>query len=105
MTDDAALDLMTTTIESGGVVHAFGTGHSEAFAMEIAGRAGGFIPTNKIALRDLVLRGSLGVDQLGGRHAAGADGIDHRHGVEVAEGVVSERVDVPHVPRASGRQA
>jgi uncharacterized phosphosugar-binding protein len=63
---DAALDLMTTTIESGGVVHAFGTGHSEAFAMEIAGRAGGFIPTNKIALRDLVLRGSLDVDQLGG---------------------------------------
>ena len=63
---DAALDLMTTTIESGGVVHAFGTGHSEAFAMEIAGRAGGFIPTNKIALRDLVLRGSLSVDDLGG---------------------------------------
>ncbi len=63
---DAALDLMTRTIESGGVVHAFGTGHSEAFAMEIAGRAGGFIPTNKIALRDLVLRGSLTVDDLGG---------------------------------------
>jgi len=63
---DAALDLMTATIESGGVVHAFGTGHSEAFAMEIAGRAGGFIPTNKIALRDLVLRGSLTTDDLGG---------------------------------------
>ena len=63
---DAALDLMTTTIESGGVVHAFGTGHSEAFAMEIAGRAGGLIPTNKIALRDLVLRGSLSADDLGG---------------------------------------
>ncbi len=47
-------------------MHAFGTGHSEAFAMEIAGRAGGLIPTNKIALRDLVLRGSLTVDQLGG---------------------------------------
>ena len=63
---DGALDLMTRTIESGGVIHAFGTGHSEAFAMEIAGRAGGLIPTNKIALRDLVLRGSLGVDDLGG---------------------------------------
>jgi uncharacterized phosphosugar-binding protein len=63
---DAAVELMTTTIESGGVIHAFGTGHSEAFAMEIAGRAGGLIPTNKIALRDLVLRGSLSVDDLGG---------------------------------------
>ena len=30
--------------------------------MEIAGRAGGLIPTNKIALRDLVLRGSLALD-------------------------------------------
>ena len=39
-------------------LQAFGTGHSEAFAMEIAGRAGGLIPTNKIALRDLVLRGN-----------------------------------------------
>jgi uncharacterized phosphosugar-binding protein len=63
---DAAVELMTTTIESGGVIHAFGTGHSEAFAMEIAGRAGGLIPTNKIALRDLVLRGSLTTDDLGG---------------------------------------
>ena len=63
---DAAVELMTTTIESGGVIHAFGTGHSEAFAMEIAGRAGGLIPTNKIALRDLVLRGSLTSDDLGG---------------------------------------
>ena len=63
---DAGIELITDTVSSGGVVHAFGTGHSEAFAMEIAGRAGGLIPTNKIALRDLVLRGSLTVDQLGG---------------------------------------
>lgn len=63
---DAALDLMTAAITSGGVIHAFGTGHSEAFAMEIAGRAGGLIPTNKIALRDLVLHGSHAVDDLGG---------------------------------------
>ena len=34
--------------------------------MEIAGRAGGLIPTNKIALRDLVLHGSLKADVLGG---------------------------------------
>ncbi|MFE6995193.1 sugar isomerase domain-containing protein [Microbacterium sp. NPDC057659] len=54
---DSAISLLTRALEDGGVIHAFGTGHSEAFAMEIAGRAGGLIPTNKIALRDLVLHG------------------------------------------------
>jgi uncharacterized phosphosugar-binding protein len=63
---DAAIGLMTKALEAGGVIQAFGTGHSEAFAMEIAGRAGGLIPTNKIALRDLVLHGSLTTDALGG---------------------------------------
>jgi len=63
---DAAVDLMTTAIETGGVIQAFGTGHSEAFAMEIAGRAGGLIPTSKIALRDLVLHGGMTVDALAG---------------------------------------
>jgi len=50
----AAADLMAKCIGDGGVLQAFGTGHSEAFAMEIAGRAGGFIPTNRLALRDAV---------------------------------------------------
>ncbi len=63
---DAAIGLMTRAIEAGSVIQAFGTGHSEAFAMEIAGRAGGLIPTNKIALRDLVLHGSLTADALAG---------------------------------------
>jgi uncharacterized phosphosugar-binding protein len=63
---DDAIALMTRAIETGAVIQAFGTGHSEAFAMEIAGRAGGLIPTNKIALRDLVLGGGFPVDTLGG---------------------------------------
>jgi uncharacterized phosphosugar-binding protein len=63
---DTAVGLMTRAIEAGAVIQAFGTGHSEAFSMEIAGRAGGLIPTNKIALRDLVLHGSLTVDSLAG---------------------------------------
>jgi uncharacterized phosphosugar-binding protein len=63
---DAAIGIMTRAIEAGAVIQAFGTGHSEAFAMEIAGRAGGLIPTHKITLRDLVLGGSLPVDALGG---------------------------------------
>jgi uncharacterized phosphosugar-binding protein len=63
---DAAIELLTKALEAGAVIQAFGTGHSEAFAMEIAGRAGGLIPTNRISLRDLVLHGDLPTDALGG---------------------------------------
>ncbi len=63
---DAAVDLLATAIAAGGVVHAFGTGHSEAFAMEVAGRAGGLVPTNRIALRDAVLHGDHGLAELAG---------------------------------------
>ncbi|TCB96565.1 sugar isomerase domain-containing protein [Micromonospora zingiberis] len=60
-----AADLIAEAIRADGVVHAFGTGHSEALAMEIAGRAGGLVPTNRIALRDLVLHGGAPADVLG----------------------------------------
>jgi uncharacterized phosphosugar-binding protein len=63
---DEAITLLTDAIQAGAVIQAFGTGHSEAFAMEIAGRAGGLIPTTKIALRDLVLRGGYDLDTMGG---------------------------------------
>jgi uncharacterized phosphosugar-binding protein len=62
---DKAIDLIVTSIEAGGVLQAFGTGHSQAFAMEIAGRAGGFIPTHAIALRDVVLQGTRDSSVLG----------------------------------------
>ncbi len=63
---DDAVALIADSLEAGGVVQAFGTGHSEAFAMEIAGRAGGLIATNRMALRTLVLRGDRSVADLGG---------------------------------------
>jgi uncharacterized phosphosugar-binding protein len=63
---DEAITLLTDAIQAGAVIQAFGTGHSEAFAMEIAGRAGGLIPTTKIALRDLVLRGGYDLETMGG---------------------------------------
>lgn len=62
---DEAVAILARTIEAGGVVHAFGTGHSEAFAMEIAGRAGGFIPTHVLRLNDLVLMGEYDRSWLG----------------------------------------
>jgi uncharacterized phosphosugar-binding protein len=60
-----AADLVAEAVRADGVVHAFGTGHSEALAMEIAGRAGGLVPTNRIALRDLVLLGGGSPEMLG----------------------------------------
>ncbi|MGH1563867.1 sugar isomerase domain-containing protein [Mumia sp. DW29H23] len=61
---DEAIDLIASSLRAGGIVQAFGTGHSQAFAMEIAGRAGGLIPTNNIALRDVTLFGSQDVSIL-----------------------------------------
>lgn len=63
---DPAVDLLVAALRDGGVIQAFGTGHSEAFAMEIAGRAGGLIPTNRIALRDIVLHGERSAEVLTG---------------------------------------
>lgn len=63
---DEAVEAMVGSIRNGGVLQAFGTGHSQAFAMEIAGRAGGLIPTHAIALRDTVLKGDRPASDLKG---------------------------------------
>ncbi|MBG6098358.1 sugar isomerase domain-containing protein [Nocardioides sp. WG-D5] len=63
---DEAVEAMVTSIRNGGVLQAFGTGHSQAFAMEIAGRAGGLIPSHAIALRDTVLKGDRPASDLKG---------------------------------------
>ena len=63
---DEAIALVADALAAGGVIQAFGTGHSEAFAMEIAGRAGGLIATNRIPLRTLVLRGDRDISVLAG---------------------------------------
>jgi uncharacterized phosphosugar-binding protein len=60
----AAARLIADCVATGGVIQAFGTGHSQAAAMEIAGRAGGLIPTNRLALADLVLVGGEDVSVL-----------------------------------------
>jgi uncharacterized phosphosugar-binding protein len=59
-----AADLVVESLRAGGVLQAFGSGHSEALAMELAGRAGGLVPTNRIALRDVVLLGGESPDVL-----------------------------------------
>jgi uncharacterized phosphosugar-binding protein len=73
-----AADLMTATLQAGGVIQAFGCGHSEALAMEIAGRAGGLVPTNRIALRDIVLYGGDASGVLGDPQLERTPSVAHR---------------------------
>jgi uncharacterized phosphosugar-binding protein len=54
---DRAAELIAGSLRKDGVLQVFGTGHSEALAMELSGRAGGLIPTNKLALRDVIIFG------------------------------------------------
>ena len=44
-------------LRAGGVVQAFGTGHSRAVALELVGRAGGLVPANQLGIRDLTYYG------------------------------------------------
>ncbi|MGB3444572.1 MAG: sugar isomerase domain-containing protein [Actinophytocola sp.] len=49
-----AAELLAGSVRDNGVIQAFGTGHSQGTALEIAGRAGGLIPSNRLSLSDLV---------------------------------------------------
>src|SRR5687767_9129970 len=73
-----AASLITAALDRGGVVQAFGSGHSEALAMEIAGRAGGLVPTNRIALRDVVILGGDSPEVLASKHLERDPSIAHR---------------------------
>jgi uncharacterized phosphosugar-binding protein len=59
-----AAEILASRMLAGGVVHVFGTGHSEAFAMEMAGRAGGLAPVHAMTLKDLALRGTRPFDDV-----------------------------------------
>jgi uncharacterized phosphosugar-binding protein len=73
-----AAELVVASLRAGGVLQAFGTGHSEALAMEFAGRAGGLVPTNRISLRDVVIFGGEPPAVLGDGHLERDPSIAHR---------------------------
>src|SRR5438105_5704456 len=56
--------LFADCLEKDGVIQAYGTGHSRAFAMELAGRAGGLVPVNRIDLEDLALRANWSLERV-----------------------------------------
>ena len=70
--------LIAASIAAGGVLQSFGTGHSEALAMELSGRAGGLVPSNKLALRDLILYGGDPLDSLADPKIERIEGLARR---------------------------
>jgi uncharacterized phosphosugar-binding protein len=54
---ESAAQLVVDCIRSDGIIQVYGAGHSQSTALELAGRAGGFVPTNRISIADLVLFG------------------------------------------------
>lgn len=64
----AAATLLADSVANGGVVQVFGTGHSRSFAMEIAGRAGGLVPANKISITDLAFFGPKSIAEVMDSH-------------------------------------
>lgn len=52
---EQAAVLVARTVESGGLIHTFGTGHSHLLAEEIYSRAGGLLPVNVIESAPLML--------------------------------------------------
>jgi uncharacterized phosphosugar-binding protein len=59
-----AAEVFADCLERDGVVHTYGTGHSRAFAMELANRAGGLVPMDRMDLLELVPRAGWPADQV-----------------------------------------
>ncbi|WP_236794374.1 sugar isomerase domain-containing protein [Amycolatopsis sp. GM8] len=56
---DAAVELIAESMLAGGVLQAFGTGHSRVIVHEMSGRAGGLLPVNLVRISDLSTYGDL----------------------------------------------
>lgn len=54
---EAAAGLVADAIAAGGVLQAYGTGHSRIVTLELAGRAGGLAAVSMLAVKDLVMFG------------------------------------------------
>jgi uncharacterized phosphosugar-binding protein len=54
---EAAAEIVAAAIGAGGVLQAFGTGHSRIVTLELAARAGGLAAVSMLAVKDLVMFG------------------------------------------------
>jgi uncharacterized phosphosugar-binding protein len=60
----SAAERIVAAIRRDGIMQVFGTGHSRSVAMEIAGRAGGLVPANLLAIKDLVMYGDTAPSEI-----------------------------------------
>jgi uncharacterized phosphosugar-binding protein len=74
----AAAALVADCVRADGVIQAFGTGHSQALVLELAGRAGGLVPTNRLSMADLVLYGGDAPDALADPLLERSEGVAER---------------------------
>jgi len=51
----SASSMITETLKKDGILHVFGSGHSQIFAMELFYRAGGLVPVNPILTPEMAL--------------------------------------------------
>jgi uncharacterized phosphosugar-binding protein len=81
---EKAAILVSDSIESGGIVHTFGTGHSALIAQEIFVRAGGIVPVNAILDPSFLLSSgalrSTALERTPGTAASALAGHDVREG-------------------------
>ena len=61
---DDGVDLIADSMLAGGVLQAFGTGHSRIVVHEMSGRAGGLLPVNLVRISDLTTYGDLDPKEL-----------------------------------------
>lgn len=94
----AVADLVVDALGKGGMVQVFGTGHSEAFVMELVNRAGGLVAANALSLRDV----TVGVE---GSAAPGGDPSVERapdHAAAILEGARPHPDDLFFIASQSG---
>lgn len=60
----AGAEVVAAAVQRGGIIHAFGTGHSKAIVLELVGRAGGLVPANALAIKDLVMYGGAEPEEI-----------------------------------------
>ncbi|MDR7184440.1 putative phosphosugar-binding protein [Microbacterium trichothecenolyticum] len=61
---EQATGILVDAIAKGGIIQAFGTGHSRAVTLELAGRAGGLAAVGMLAVKDLVLFGDVAAEEI-----------------------------------------
>jgi uncharacterized phosphosugar-binding protein len=61
---NAAARIVVDAFRKGGILQAYGTGHSRIVTLELAGRAGGLANVSMLAIKDLVMFGGVAPEEI-----------------------------------------